>query len=153
MKNERRKFPRTRLEKLTYIRLRGNNGAIILNVSEQGFCFHSFGPVLETGPVHFSFALQGNQLEGVGDLAWVDETRKTGGLHLTEVSAVIRRPSGIGLSRLPDAEFQRACLQKTVPELPIPFGCSIYPGSDVRTESPALSDEFDVRAFSGLTKI
>src|ERR1700722_12537211 len=103
MKNERRKSRRTRLDKLTYIRLPANNGAIILNISEQGVCFHSVGPILETGPIRFSVTSQGNQLEAAGELVWIDGTRKTGGLHLTEVCAVVKSSSGIRRSRLRNA--------------------------------------------------
>jgi hypothetical protein len=152
MESERRKFPRTRLDKLTYIHLPANNGAIILNISEQGFCFHSAGPILETGPVRFSFALQGNQLEAAGELVWIDGTRKTGGLHLTEVSAVVKGPSGIRRSRLRNAEFQSVCMRKAIPEPPMPFGSMIAPEPGIRVESPAQGADLAPAPLAALPK-
>jgi cell division protein FtsN len=83
MNTERRHSPRTTAEKLVYIHLEPDSGAIVLNVSDGGFGFHAVAPVRETGTIRLWFSLQTKQrIEASAELAWTDETKKTGGLRL-----------------------------------------------------------------------
>ena len=91
MQNERRLSIRKPLERLAYISLPFNNGGIVLDVSEGGLGFHAIAPVEADGPIHFRFAVDSSKrIKAVGELAWKDETGKTGGLRFTELPDEIR---------------------------------------------------------------
>src|SRR5580700_943284 len=83
---ERRQSPRTTVNRLAYINLESNNGAIVLNVSNGGLCFHAVDPVQRNGTIRFWFLDHTHQIEAEGKLAWMDETQKTGGLRFTTLS-------------------------------------------------------------------
>jgi cell division protein FtsN len=87
---ERRQSPRTTVNRLAYINLESNNGAIVLNVSNGGLCFHAVDPVQRNGTIRFWFLDHNHQIEADGKLAWMDETQKTGGLRFTTLSAEAR---------------------------------------------------------------
>ena len=77
------------MEKHAYINIEPNNGGIVLNVSDEGLCFHSFDPVPRNGKVRFWFSDNGQRIEADGTLAWTDETQK-GGLRFTTLPAEAR---------------------------------------------------------------
>ena len=78
------------MNRLAYINLESNNGAIVLNVSSGGLCFHAVDPVQRNGIIRFWFLDHNHQIEADGKLAWMDETQKTGGLRFTTLSAEAR---------------------------------------------------------------
>ena len=78
---ERRQAPRTKAQRLAYINLEPDNGGIILNVSEGGLGFHATAPVQPAKVIHFSITERNRRIEGEGELAWTDESRKRGGLR------------------------------------------------------------------------
>jgi hypothetical protein len=89
--HERRTTIRKAPEQLIYLSLPSNNGGIVLDVSEGGLSFHSIAPVDRDGPVHFRFAMDsGSKVRGVGEIAWIDKTRKTGGLRFTQLPDELR---------------------------------------------------------------
>jgi hypothetical protein len=79
---ERRQTSRTAIAGHAYINIEPNNGGIVLNVSDEGLCFHSFDPVQRNGKVRFWFAGRDRRIEADAALAWTDETHK-GGLRFT----------------------------------------------------------------------
>ena len=79
---DRRQTPRTTMERHAYINIEPNNGGIVLNVSSDGLCFHSFDPVKRNGKVRFWFSDQNQRIDADAELAWTDETQK-GGLRFT----------------------------------------------------------------------
>ena len=90
MKPERRQDTRTTVNRLAYINLESNNGAIVLNVSNGGLCFHSVDPVRRSETIRFWFLDHNHRIEADGRLAWMDETRKTGGLQFTTLPTEAR---------------------------------------------------------------
>jgi hypothetical protein len=90
MNPERRQDTRTTVNRLAYINLESNNGAIVLNVSNGGLCFHAVDPVRRSETIRFWFLNQNHRIEAEGRLAWMDETRKTGGLQFTTLPAEAR---------------------------------------------------------------
>jgi cell division septation protein DedD len=84
--HERRLSERKSLGQLGYIGL-ANNGAIFLDVSEGGLGFRAVAPVTPSGSLPFWFSANSNRIEGVGELIWIDEAKKTGGLRFTQLSA------------------------------------------------------------------
>jgi hypothetical protein len=78
---ERRQTPRTTMERLAYINIEPNNGGIVLNVSHQGLCFHSIAPVVRNGKLRFSLLEQNRRMEADGELVWMDDAQKVGGVR------------------------------------------------------------------------
>lgn len=85
--SERRQTTRTTLNSVVYINFDSDNGGIVLNVSQGGLCFHSVAPVQREGPIRFWFSEQKQKIEADGEIAWIDESRKTGGLRFTALPA------------------------------------------------------------------
>ena len=89
---ERRDSARKSPEQLGYISLPADNGGIVLDLSEGGLCFHSVAPIVEGKSIHFRFTVNTiTRIEAVGELAWKDETGRTGGLKFTQISDEIRQ--------------------------------------------------------------
>jgi hypothetical protein len=88
MSLERRRSPRTPLEKPASINLAPNNGGLMSDISVGGLGFHGFAPVPKTGTIRFSFSLEPNRpIEAFGELVWADETKRKGGLRFTWLPA------------------------------------------------------------------
>ncbi|MFZ0522808.1 MAG: PilZ domain-containing protein [Candidatus Acidiferrales bacterium] len=85
--SERRQTMRTTLGSVVYINFDSDNGGIVLNVSEGGLCFHSVAPIQREGALRFWFSEHKQRIEADGEIAWIDETRKTGGLRFTALPA------------------------------------------------------------------
>jgi hypothetical protein len=87
MPHERRVDTRKPLEHLVHLSLPFENSGIVLDVSEGGLGFCALAPVEADGPIHFRFAIDSaTSIDGVGELAWKDGTRKNGGLRFTQLS-------------------------------------------------------------------
>ena len=89
---ERRRTPRTTVERFVYINLEPSNGGSVLNVSEGGLCFHSIAPIQATRTIRFWFWEHNRRIEVEGELVWTDETRKTGALRFTTLPPDAREP-------------------------------------------------------------
>ena len=85
MERERRLSIRKTLNPLPYINLPGDNGGLVLDVSEQGLRFRATAPVEQKGPILFWFTAHSNLIAGIAELAWTDETKKNGGLRFTQL--------------------------------------------------------------------
>jgi hypothetical protein len=85
--SERRQSTRTTLSGVVYINFDSDNGGIVLNISEGGLCFHSVAPVQREGAIRFWFSGHKQRIEADGEITWIDETRKTGGLRFTALPA------------------------------------------------------------------
>ncbi len=90
LRPERRQTPRTAMERLASINIEPNNGGIILNVSGEGLCFHSIAPVEQNGRVRFSLLENNRRIDAGGELAWMDEAQKVGGLRFTTLPVEAR---------------------------------------------------------------
>ncbi len=87
MTPERRRSPRISLSALAYITFDSNCGGIVVNISDEGLCFHTIAPIERSDTIHFWFSAGGRRIEADGRLIWTDETRKTGGLRFNTLSA------------------------------------------------------------------
>jgi hypothetical protein len=85
IKEQRRRYPRKTLNPLPHIHLPCSNGGIVLDVSEQGLRFRAIAPVEQSGPIVFSFTSHSSLVAGTGELVWIDQAKKTGGLRFTEL--------------------------------------------------------------------
>jgi PilZ domain/SPOR domain len=87
---ERRKNPRITVERLAYIHIEPNNGALVLNVSSEGLGFQSVVPVERNKPLRFSLSEYKGSINACGELVWTDELRTCGGLRFTALSPEAR---------------------------------------------------------------
>jgi cell division septation protein DedD len=111
VKTERRRVPRMTLKELAYVNLEPNTGGIILDISEGGLCFQSPAPVQRTETIRLWFSYRNPRTNGAGgmgqkdwvqtkgvsrfievgsELAWIDQTRKKGGVRFTNLPAADR---------------------------------------------------------------
>lgn len=82
-RGKERKLPDT----LIYCQLEGDEGGAVLNISQGGLCFESFAPVEPNRLIHFWFSFDlKNRIEALGRLAWLDSSRKHGGLSFLALS-------------------------------------------------------------------
>ena len=147
-KPERRQTPRKLMETLAYVNLAPDNGGLILNVSEGGFSFQAVAPMQQAGPIRFWCSLPGNhRIEAVGELAWTDATRKTGGLRLTSVAAGVRQqmlnlagPPALPLSTDEDPAAQVPAVLAATAQTASQSEKAVAPASDsvVRQKAPLL---------------
>jgi hypothetical protein len=88
--NASRQSPRKVINTVLSIQMEPNIEAIVQNISDEGLCFHALTPVTQSGTIRFSFAENGRRTEAIGELVWIDPTRKTGGLRFTSMSLASR---------------------------------------------------------------
>ena len=84
---ERREKPRNVPDQFVFLQLEGDDGGTVLDISEGGLRFESFAPIQQSGPIHFWFSLNlRERIEAWGEVAWMDEARKSGGLRFLRLS-------------------------------------------------------------------
>ena len=87
---ERRKSVRTVPEGLIYISFEPDNGGIVLNLSDGGLGFNAVSPVEPNSKLRVSFSADSHKIEAECEVAWTDETRRTGGLRFSGLSPAAR---------------------------------------------------------------
>ncbi|HYL13505.1 MAG TPA: PilZ domain-containing protein [Terriglobales bacterium] len=91
MKPERRSTHRKRPEELSYIQFEPEGGGIVVNASEQGLAFHVAAALRQPGPIQVCVSPNPmQQIRLTGEIAWMDEAKKSGGLQFTELTADAR---------------------------------------------------------------
>ncbi len=121
----RRSHARRRIDGLTYVEFGPDNGAILIDVGEGGLGFQSVMPVSMNQALLFKFKLPGSAayLEGFGEVAWMNESGKGGGLRFVDVdepvssqirewTGVLSAPESIAVTSGNDAEAELS------PEIP-----------------------------------
>ena len=88
-------FAQRRPDQLVYLELGAGNGGMLLSISEDGFRFHSVTPMRSDGMVPFAFSLDGvHRLQGVGEIEWLEDDAKSGGMRFADVSPEFRAALG-----------------------------------------------------------
>jgi TonB family protein len=88
------------MDGLAYVEFGTDNGAILIDLGEGGLGFQSVMPVSLNQALLFKFKLPGesNHIEGYAEVAWMNDSRKGGGLRFVELNqdahAQIREWSG-----------------------------------------------------------
>jgi hypothetical protein len=105
MEQNRRRHSRRVPDKFAFVQIEGDEVGKVLNVSEGGLSFNTFGPVPHHGPLYFwlSFNLK-DRIEGMGELAWTDFSRKMGGLRFVQLSKSSREQIQEWLCRMPSRQ-------------------------------------------------
>ena len=97
---ERRRAPRAKPTGLTYVKFEPDNGGTLVDVCESGIRFQVVAPVEERGRIQLWFVLDSaNHIEVSGELAWIDDTKRCGGLKFTQPSKQARAQLRTWLSR------------------------------------------------------
>lgn len=87
---ERRQLQRMIPRRLVYIDIKPDNGGIVLNVSDEGLCFQSAAPIQHHQPLAFSFFEQNRSSHALGEVVWMDDTQKFGGLRFSSLTSEAR---------------------------------------------------------------
>ena len=97
---ERRRAPRAKPTGLTYVKFEPDNGGTLVDVCESGLRFQVVAPVEERGRIQLWFVLDAaSHIEVSGELAWIDDSRRCGGLKFTQPSKQARAQLRTWLSR------------------------------------------------------
>jgi PilZ domain len=82
---DRRKISRTPIHGPAYVNLEPyDNGGVVTDISSDGLRFHLVNPVEHGGVIRLSIFLGGsNHFQAIGELIWMDATRKIGGVRFT----------------------------------------------------------------------
>jgi hypothetical protein len=89
---ERRHCPRVKLDKLAYVNLHSGNGGIVLDVSDKGLGLQAAASLEAAGPIRFRLSVASiDQIEAAGEIRWIDETGKRGGLRFTHLPLEVER--------------------------------------------------------------
>jgi PilZ domain-containing protein len=84
---ERRKNPRRRPDRLAYVKIQPDNGGALADVSETGIGFQVVAGVIQDNSVNLWMQLDSlGPIEAVGEVVWLDETRRVGGIQFTQLS-------------------------------------------------------------------
>ena len=87
---DRRHSPRVKLNQLAYLNIEPDNGGIVLNVSEEGLCFRSMGPIQPDGPLRFSLQELNRKIDICGELVWTDDNSRGGGVRFNTLTKEAR---------------------------------------------------------------
>jgi PilZ domain len=99
---ERRHNPRTKLHHIAYMSFGSGNGAIVLDVSQGGLGFEAAAPLESEEPVRFRVLGKSiDRIEVIGELAWNDQTKKSGGLRFTSLPDEFREQILVSLGHPP----------------------------------------------------
>ena len=91
MEVSQKPFARKVPDQLVYLELGSGNGGMLLSVSEEGFRFRAVTPLRPNGLVPFAFSFDGIlRLNGVGEVEWLDDDAKSGGMRFADVSDEFR---------------------------------------------------------------
>ena len=86
-KTERRQAPRMTVNGHAYVNLDPNNGGVILNISEGGLCFQSTAPIQRTEMIRLWFSYRSHRIEAAEGLASTEELRRRGVSRYIEVAS------------------------------------------------------------------
>ena len=86
---ERRKEFRKTPTEFTFIQLEQEFSGRLVNISAEGLCFETLSPISETPLVQFWFCTQG-EVDGVGRVMWLNQTRNSGGIKFVHLSRTSR---------------------------------------------------------------
>lgn len=84
-KQERRRYPRQKVESLVYLNVQPNNGGILLDFSESGICISVANPLPVSSQIHFSLGSgDGGVVEGTGQISWLSGSGRRAGVRFVQ---------------------------------------------------------------------
>src|SRR5262250_2328947 len=95
MEVTQKQFARKKPDQLVYLELGSGNGGMLLSISEDGFRFRAVSPLRPNGLMPFAFSFDGNRrLQGIGEVEWLEDDGKSGGMRFVDVSSDVRSALG-----------------------------------------------------------
>ena len=117
MSTERRNFERKQPAELSYIQFESEGGGIVLNASEAGLAFHSVS-AHEAGLVRLCVSPNPQmQISLTAEIVWMDETKKSGGMRYTNLTADTRNQILAWLTRTHESDVVQKCLSVSFEEM------------------------------------
>ncbi len=96
----RRSDVRKKPKYVSYLSLPYGNGGIVSDISAGGLSFDTIAPLRVDGPIPVRFSIDSaTRINAVGELAWLDESGKRGGLRFTEMPEQVREQIRIWASQ------------------------------------------------------
>jgi hypothetical protein len=134
-------FARKKPDQLVYLELGSGNGGMLLSISEEGFRFRAVSPVRPQSLLPFAFSLDGShRFEGTGEVEWLEEDGKSGGMRFLEVSSEFRSM----LLRWLAAEAPSCGGREVMPAVATPLDTMEKIREELRRGYPALPRSRDV---------
>ena len=93
MGENRRLYPRRKIERLAYVDFGPDNGGMLIDIGEGGLSFQGVGRVTKGQPLHLRFTLPGagsRPIEATAELVWSNTSGKGGGLQFIEITESAR---------------------------------------------------------------
>src|ERR1700730_6193551 len=93
MGENRRMYPRRRIERLVYVDFGPDNGGMLIDISEGGLSFQGVGRMSKGQPLHLRVTLPGagsRPVEVTAELVWSNASGKGGGLQFVEITESAR---------------------------------------------------------------
>ncbi len=93
MGENRRMYPRRKIERLAYVDFGPDNGGMLIDIGEGGLSFQGVGRVTKGQPLHLRFTLPGagsRPIEATAELVWSNTSGKGGGLQFVEITESAR---------------------------------------------------------------
>lgn len=129
-------FAQKKPDQLVYLELGSGNGGMLLSISEEGFRFRAVSPVRPQSLLPFAFSLDGSQrFEGTGEVEWLEDNGRSGGMRFLEVSSDFRSK----LSRWLAADAQSFAGREVVPAAATPLDTMEKIRQELRQNYPAAS--------------
>lgn len=119
MPQDRRLSVRKTPKHIGYLSLPRDNGGFVIDISEGGLGFQTIAPLNADGPIQIRFAIDSaERIRVFAELAWIDETRKAGGLRFLKLpdEARARIREWIGLPKETVVEAAPAAIAEQVIE-------------------------------------
>ena len=156
--SEKRRSPRAQInpDQIIYMNFQSGNGGIVLDVSSAGLGFQAAHPVEETELLKFRLSPPAiEHIEISGQVAWLDKTRKRGGLRLNFLPVEVRKEIQLWrrqhLPPAPDAEQPAGAnttlmpqntnltLERANSETALPVGREAVPASSDPERAPKVA--------------
>ncbi len=85
---------------VSYLSLPYGNGGTVSDISAGGLSFEAIAPLRVDGPIPVRFSIDSaTRINAVGELAWLDESGKRGGLRFTELPEHVREQIRLWVSQ------------------------------------------------------
>ncbi len=115
-----RQSPRKAASSFLWLQMESNNDAIVLNFSDGGLGFRATNPVMQSGIIRFSFSDNGQHIETGGELAWIDPTKRIGGLSFASLPSIERERIRRWMNRMATPEGSPVTTEPSIPSRPGP---------------------------------
>src|SRR5262249_51933081 len=132
-------WPLQKPQQLVYVELGTDNGGMVLGICEQGLSFRAVAPLKIEGSVYFTLALDGKtRLNGAGEIVWMQDGAKSGGLKFTNVAQQFRDALNAWLK---SEATPKAIGREVTPAASPPLDSLSTPKSRIRSSHAASSAE------------